>query len=387
MAWGSCETRAAPFAPERWLATFLALALASIVVLSPRAGVAQTSAPGCSTGTVSSVVTDLERRLGESTLRTVAGAVIMLGGSKAKAAVRGAEWALFSLDALETARSAAAMIQLFGADPDKPVELCPADNPILGRLGFERVYILAEPGVPRLFDDGRGLAPPSRELPPDPGPAPAPGWDDRTVLDIYRQLRTITPPSPQPPDENAMPPPASPPAAPPSGPTSTILGHVVDAETGEPVGQGTVSFAVAGPSGSTGLGAWQVIPVEADGSFFLELTPAKYVITVTGPIHQRQSQSVLVAPDGRDLAIEVPLVRRSPYPCTFTIVNRTDLVIDLFMGGPDGAIETLYPHSAADFTLRRFLVMEPAALLDDGRQVVWDPVPGDCEGPGLAYLD
>lgn len=166
-------------------------------------------------------------------------------------------------------------------------------------------------------------------------------------------------------------------------PTIPVTGEVVDDATDDAVNRGFVSVSTA----SVTSGLWQTVMIGDNGAFSLNLPPGAYVASVSVPGYAPVRRTFTLTADDPTRDLEVRLPHRSPYPCSFVVVNNTGWAIKLFMGTTQGPIEMVRPWSYRQFTVTRAFNIGPLAEFVNTAPLVWSPVPADCEGPGIAYLN
>jgi hypothetical protein len=283
------------------------------------------------------------------------------------------------------------------------LRVCHSEGAFGSALGFRTLTIVST--EPNAADRFRAIIHRESEVPspapPVPEPSPTPDtssgaqkpdamWDDKAIEDVLMKLRSAPKPIFEVPTNQAplteLPLPAPPVspldfAAPP--PTIPVTGEVVDDATDDEVNQGFVYISTA----SVTAGLWQTVMIDGDGAFSLDLPPGTYVasVSVPGYVPVRRSFTLTADEPARDLEVRLP--RRSPYPCSFMVVNNTGWAIKLFMGTTQGPIEMVSPWSYRQFTVNRAFNIGPQAEFSNAAPLVWPPMPADCEGPSIAYLN
>jgi hypothetical protein len=369
---------------------------------------ARASDDDCTFKTRSAVVSDLTHEGVEGVAKAMGTGLLLIAARTESAPVKIGSALLFAVEALGLTRTSAQAAELpLKGDPNQMMRICQSEGAFANALGFRTLSIVStEPKAADLFqakihqDFDRpsglsGLTNPTLSLDAlsagQTTPSAGATWDDRAVDNVLMQFRSAPKPIFQAPS-NTPPllslPPAKPPpsrsfdlSAPPRA--VTVTGEVVDDATDRAVDQGVVRVSTA--SDTSGL--WQTVMIDRNGRFSTDLPPGSYVASATVPGYPpiRRSFTLTANEAGHDLEFRLP--HQSPYPCSFTVVNNTGWSIELFMGNTKGPIEMVEPWSNAQFTVNRPFNIGPQAEFSNGPPVLWPPMPADCNGPGVAYLD
>jgi hypothetical protein len=382
----------------------IAFALACSVLMFG-SDVARASDGECTFATRKAVVADLRHEGIEGLAKTIGTGLLLIAARSAPAPVRIGSAILFGVEALGLTNTTAQAAQIpLQGDSNQMLRVCHSEGAFASALGFRTLNIIsAEPDAADQFQAKiqREFDAPATRMPerfPTPNTSPDPQsaqksdtmWDDKAIEDVLMNLRSTPKPIFEAPSNQAqltmLPPPAPAArsldfAAPP--PTIPVTGEVVDDASGNAVNQGFVYISTA----SLTAGLWQTVMINGDGGFSLDLPPGTYVASVSaaGYVPVRRSFTVTAGEPAQDFEVRLP--RRSQYPCSFMVVNNTGWAIKLFMGTTQGPIEIVGPWSYRQFTVNRAFKIGPQAEFLNAAPLVWFPVPADCEGPGIAYLN
>ncbi|MGA7524766.1 MAG: carboxypeptidase-like regulatory domain-containing protein [Acidobacteriaceae bacterium] len=388
----------------RVAAIALALTLTFLIFGS---GVARASDGECTFVTRKAVVADLTHEGVEGLAKSIGTGLLFIAAREGPAPLRIGSAILFGVEALGLANTTAnaAQMPLLG-DPNQILRVCHSEGPFVSALGFRALTVVSidphaadrfQAKIHQEFDTPSAIPHmPEPSTTPDVSSRAQAGqnahatWDDKAIEDALMKLRSARKPTFGALTNKAqfgrLPPPALP-ARPldflASTPPITVTGEVVDDATDGAVNQGFVYISTA----SVTAGLWQTVMIGSHGAFSLDLPPGTYVasVSVPGYVPARRIFTLTAGERARD--VEVRLPRRSAYPCSFVVVNNTGWAIKLFMGMTRGPIEMVGPWSHRQFTVNRAFNIGPQAEFSKAAPLDWPPVPADCEGPGIAYLN
>jgi hypothetical protein len=427
----------------------IALVLAwALVLFGPET--ARASDEDCSFKTRAAIVADLTQDATEGAAKTLGTGLLLIAARGAPGPVRIGSAILFAVEALGFTRTASQAAQMpLQGDPNQKMRVCRSEGAFASTFGFRSIDIVSTDadaadgfknaiqrrfGTPSLLspfgnsesgstetDAAAGLggsvhqnfgtsallsrlheSPPNFSKSPDtpavnPPTVDAPPvkmadlkWDDKAIDDVLTKLRSAPKPifgSPTNQFELADLPPPAPPAPLPSfaaaPATVHVAGEVVDDATDGAVDQGFLYVSTT----SLTAGLWQTAMISSDGKFSLDLPPGSYVASVSVPGYMNVRRNFTLAAGGPAQDLEVRLPHRSPYPCSFTVVNNTGYRITLYMGTTQGPIEMVEPRSFRQFTVTQAFNIGPQAEFTNAAPLVWAPIAADCEDSGIAYLD
>ena len=109
-----------------------------------------------------------------------------------------------------------------------------------------------------------------------------------------------------------------------------------------------------------------------------------YKVWVNVPGYYSSGRAISLR-DGARRNLRVPLTRETPYPCDFTVVNKTGWRITLYFddGGPR---DYVFPWSSTSFTLRGPVGISPSAEFSNRPPMKWGIVAASCDGAAYVNL-
>ena len=352
------------------------LILAAIPLLSTLSAANAMAQLGCKTVTLTEVANQSREEMIKPGMGALADGVVLIGESKGNRLVLLGTAIYLLRDLLDVSKGASTAIQIHGlqgVNPNSPLRLCPAASSLAASLGFQRLSVIGPAALAPIVAKGNPA--------PDNQPAGSilqqiHGFQKLALpLNLLPKIGTVQPPAAQP-WRQPMARPFDPGPLLKSRP-ATVKGRVFDRDLGYPLSGALVRVTGV----SVGFrDAWQGAFTRSDGTFeFANLLPGDYLLFIDQPGHYGYTRSISVG-SGETARFDVALPVASPYPCQFSVINRTGWNVGL------SSTDEIPPGEMLPFASVAFIISSPTSLyahanFEYGPPVLWGPMTVQCGGP------